>query len=368
MKRIISLLLLCVLLVSAVVPAFAEDIMAITLEEAIELAKENSLVLKNFESNILIAERNLKSADYQSDIVNTNGVISDSEYLENGKTKELYPAQKQRILDDLLVEKEEAIKDIEIEVTSAYYSLYNELLSLETKKDNLDVQHQELESKQQELTLGLITQNTVFDLENNIAQMALSYQKSEWSIDMAQMDLAITLGVDLDTTFLLVEKLDLSVSLEVDINTLSEQAILQGASVLKAEKDLEMKILEKKVVNKYTRYKSPEGSEDYDKSIADLEKALEDARVNEEVKIRSDYNSILNAQLDLEIAKLKLEIAERLLDANQVKNDLGMNVYLDVVKSQNAVESAELEILTKELNLYKLVENFNYYIQDFTAE
>lgn len=365
MKRIISLLLMSVLFLSAVVPSFAEDTTAITLEKAIELAKENSFVLKNYDNNILIAERNLKSAEHQADIVSTSGVVNDSEYLANGKTKELYPAQNQRTLEDLKIEKEEAIKDIEIEVTSAYYSLYNEILSIQTQKDNLEVEKQELTSKQQELELGLATQNNVLDLENNIAQTELSIQKAEWSIDMAQMDLAKTLGVNLDTKFLLVEKLDLNVSLDIDVNILSEQAKTQGATVLKAEKDLEMKILEKKVVEKYTRYKSPEGSEDYNKSIADLEKAIEDAKVTEEVKIRTDYNSILNAQLDLEIAILKLEIAERSLSTNQVKSELGMVIYLDVVKSQNEVDSAKIDIQTKELNLYKLVENFNYYTINF---
>ncbi|MBI9014183.1 MAG: TolC family protein [Clostridiales bacterium] len=368
MKKIISLLLISVLLLSAVVPAFAEDTMTITLEEAIELAKKNSLVLKNFDSNILIAERNLKSAIYQADIVKTDGVISDSEYLENGKIKELYPAKQQRIVDDLLIEKEEAIKNIEIEVTNAYYSLYNEMLSLETQRDNLVVQQLELESKQQELSLGLITQNTVLDLENNIAQMELANDKAEWSIEMAQMDLAKTLGVDLNTKLILVEALDLSVSFEYDIEFLAEQSKTQGASVLEAEKDLEMKIFEKNVVNKYTRYKSPENSEDYDQSIVDLEKKLEDAKVTEEFNVRSDYNSILNAQLDLEIAKLKLEVAERIFQTNLVKSDLGMIVYLDVVKSQNAVDSAELDVLKKELNLYDLVETFNYSIQDFITK
>jgi len=180
--------------------------------------------------------------------------------------------------------------------------------------------------------------------------------------------LAKTLGVDLNTKLILVEALDLNVSFEYDIEFLAEQAKAEGSSVLEAEKDLEMKILEKQVVNKYTRYKSPENSEDYDQSIVDLEKALEEARVTEEFNVRSDYNSILNAQLDLEIAKLKLIMAERVLEASQVKSDLGMIVYLDVVKSQNAVDSAELEILIKELNLYELVETFNYSIQNFVTE
>ena len=366
MKKIVSLLLISVLLLSAIVPAFAEDNMAITLEQAIELATENSLELKNYDSNILIAKRNLKSAEHQSDIVNTKGVVSDTEYLESGKTKELYPAQKQRILDDLKTEKDEVIKSIEIDVTSVYYALYNEMLQVESQQDNLEVQKQELTSKQQELALGLSTKNTVLDLENNIAQTELVIKKAAWSIEMAHMDLAKTLGVDLDTKFLLVEKLDLGVSLDVDVNALAEQAKIQGATILKSEKDLEMKILEKKVVGRYTRYKRPEGSEDYDKSITDLEKAIEDAKVSEEVKIRSDYNSILNVQLDLEIAKLKLEIEKRTLKTNQVKSDLGMVIYLEVVKSQNSLDSATLEIQSKELNLYKLIENFNDYTKTFT--
>ncbi|MCH4887412.1 hypothetical protein EZV73_07510 [Acidaminobacter sp. JC074] len=368
MKRILSLLLVGVVLLSAVVPAFAEEVMGITLEKAIELAKENSITLKNYDANILIAERNLSSAENKADDLEIKSIISDSQYLADGKAKELVPAQKERIVEDLKTAKEDEIKSIEIAVTSAYYSLYNEILSLGTAKDSIAVQKEELASKQKEFELGLVTQNTISDLENSIAQAELNLQKSEWSIQMAHMDLAKTLGVDLNTRFLLVQKLDLSVDTEYDVETLALQAQTQGSSIEKAEKDLEMKILEEKVVNRYTRYKMPEGSEDYDKSIADLEKAVEDAKVTEEVKIRTDYNNILNAQLDLEIAKLKLEIAERTLNTQEVKNNLGMVIYLDVVKAENDVEAAKLDIQVKELSLYKLVENYNYYIKDFGVE
>ena len=368
MKRIVSLLLIGVILLSSAIPAFAEDTMGITLENAIELAKENSITLKNYDANILIAERNLKSAEHQSDIAKTDAVVNDTEYLANGKAKELYPAQKQRILDDLKISKEDEIQNLEIEVTSMYYSLYNEMLSLGTLKDSITVQREELTSKQKEFELGLVTKNTISDLENSIAQAELNLKKAEWSIEMGHMDLAKTLGVDLNTRFLLVQKLDLGVEINYDVETLAVQAQTQGDAIKKAQKDLEMKILEKSVVRRYTRYKSPEGSEDYDKSIADLEKALEDAKITEEIKIRSDYNSILNAQLDLEISKLKLEIAERTLNTQQVKNNLGMVIYLEVVKAENDVESAKLDIQLKELSLYELVENYNYYIADFVVE
>lgn len=369
MKKFISLLLVTILLLSAVMPAFAEDqTMVITIDKALELAKENSLVLNNHDNNILIAERNLKTALRKSDDVETKGIVDDNTLLENGKIKDLYPAQKQRILDDLLTDKEDAIRDIEIEVTSTYYSLYNETLSIESMKANLEVQKQELISKQKELELGLTTKNAVLDFENTIAQTELNIQKANWSIEMAQMNLAKLLGVNLNTRFFLVEKLDLSTVVDIDVTALSEIAKTEGASIKKAEKDLEMLILEEKVMNRYSRFYSSNLTDDYDERIVDLEKAVEDAKISEELKIRSDYNSILTAQLDLEISKLKLEITERTLNTNQVKNDLGMVIYLEVVKAQNTVDEAKIIIQTEELNLYKLVENFNYYTKDFVTE
>jgi len=241
-------------------------------------------------------------------------------------------------------------------------------LSIDSSKANLEVQKTELESKKQELALGLTTKNTILDLENNIASAELNIKKAEWSIEMSQMDLAKKLGVDLNTQFNLANDIDLNVVFSYDVEALSTFAKESGTSVTKAEKDLEMKKLERDVESRYTRYKRPDGAEDYDKSIADLEKALADAKVTEEVKIRSDYNGILNAQLDVEIAKLKLEIAERTLNTNQVKYDLGMIVFVDVTKAQNDVEAAMITIQSKELALYKAVENFNYYTKDFVVE
>jgi len=367
MKRILSLFVVGVILLSAVVPAFAEDSEKITvsLEKAIELATENSIAIKNYENNILIAERNLKSAQHEADIVKLDKSLSSSAYLTAGKTKEYTPVVKERTLEDLKTDKEKAVQDLQISVVGSYYTLYNQMLSMETLNDNLEVQKEELESKKKELSLGLTTKNSVLDLENNIATAELEIKKAKWNLEMAQMDLAKTLGVDLNTIFILTDNPELLSVIEYDVEALVEKAVLEGTSVSKAQKDLDMKKLEKEVETRYTLYKRPEGAEDFDKSIADLEKALADAKVTEEVKIRSDYNSILSAQLDLEISKLKLEIAERTLSTNQLKYDLGMLVYLDVVKNQNSVADAKLDIQTKELNLYKLVEAFNYYIQDF---
>lgn len=369
MKRIISLLLLSILVVGAFVPAYAEDnTVFVTLEQAIEMAQENSIIIKNYDNNILIAERNLKSAIHQADVVRMDKSLADLEYLSNGRTKDLVPLQKEKIITDLKSEKVDTLNSIRLEVTSAYVSLKHEILGLESSIANLDVQKKELESKNKELSLGLTTKNTVLDLENSIASSELDIKKTQWSIEMAQMDLAKTLGVDLNTKFKLANDTDLTASYSYDIEQIAIQAIDMGAGVVKAEANLAMKKIEKDIEIRYTLYKRPEGAEDFDKSIVDLEKALEDAKVAEEVKVRSDYNGILNAELDLEISKLKLEIAERTLNTNQIKYDLGMIVYLEVTKAQNSLDSAKVDIQSKELALYKAVENFNYYIKDFVTE
>lgn len=369
MKKIVSILLVGVLLLSALVPAFANEskTMNLTLEDALKLAEENSIVLKNYDANLTIAKRNLSSAQQKADTIVVESVWSDSEYLANGTAKDYTPAVKQRIVDDLIKDRAQTVHNIQVDVTSSYRDLQQKILSMENSKDNLEVQKTELESNKKKLDLGLVTKNTILDLENSIATSELNIKKSEWDLEKAYMDFAKKIGVDLNTKFNLLPLGDLSVNFSYDVEALAITAKEKGDAVLKAEKDLEMKKLQRDVENRYTRFKRPEGAEDFAKSITDLEKALEDAKIAAEVKVRSDYNSILNAKLDIDIAKLKVEIAERTLNTQQVKYDLGMVVYLEVTKAQNSLNSAKQAVQSAELSLYKLVENFDFYIKDFMA-
>ena len=364
MKKIIICIFAVLVLLSSIVPAFAEEVVAVDLDEAIELAKENSIILKNFDDHILLAERELKSAIYQSEVVNVNSIISDYEYFENGMIKEFDPYEAQKYLDDFIDEKALEIRTIEIEVTSLYYSLYHEMLTIEAKKDSLSLLESEFLERKFEYDLGLVTEFDLYTFEKSLNQLKLSLSQSERSIEMLQMELAKELGLELDTKILLVNYPQIDNTFNFDLEQIVELSKTDSIEVLEAIEKLELKKLEEKVASKYTRYMSPDNIEDYDQSIVDLEKALEETIADVELKIRTDYNNIESAQYNLEISRILVEIAEMSLDEALVMNELGLNTSTDLLKSIAEVEASQLNMQKCVVELFKLVENFKVYTEN----
>lgn len=374
MKRIISFIILLTIVMSSILPVFAEvelveeSKMELTIQEAIDTAMENNYEILAFDRQLLIAERYLKSAIRQSEVVKIE-TASDAQFLENGKTLLLYPAQRQRELDDLINDAEDLKQNLQIDITSTYMELKHSVSDLEVLEKGLETLKSEFVSKQREFELGLVTSNLIADLENAINQAELNIKKAKWENQLAHMELAKLIGVDLNTQFLLTDTQDYSADLSIyDIDALAASATEFGNGVLTAAKDIEMKELEKEVVRLYTRYKKPEGTEDFDESIADLMKDLDDARLTEEIKIRSDYTSIINADLDVQINTMKLELVERELNVANIKYSLGMFIKLDVVKVEDSHQEALNNLESSKLTLFTLVENFDYYISGFTVE
>lgn len=359
---------------SSVLPVFAEvelveeSKLELTIQEAIDTAMENNYEILAFDRQLLIAERYLNSAVRAADRVKIE-TSSDAQFLANGKTLLLYPVQRQRELDDLINDAEDLKQNLQIDITSTYMELKNSVSDLEVMAKGLETLKSEFVSKERELELGLVTSNLIADLENAINQAELNIKKAKWENQLANMDLAKLIGVDLNTQFLLTDTQNYDVDLSIyDIDALAASAAELGSGVLTAEKNIEMKELEKEVTRLYTRYKTPEGSEDFDESIADLEKDLDDARLTEEIKVRSDFTSIINADLDVQINTMKLELVDRELNVANIKYNLGMFIKLDVVKVEDSRQEALNNLESSKLNLFTLVENFNYYIDGFTVE
>ena len=177
------------------------------------------------------------------------------------------------------------------------------------------------------------------------------------------MELARITGYSLDTEFTLKGVYEVSTVIpSYDIATLALKTRESSKNVINASNDLVLKELERKTISKYSRYEKPDSYEDLEADIEDLAEDLEDVKIAEELKLKSDYNTILNNEATVKIDELKLELASRTYSTTKLKYEYGLVTYLDYTKTIDDIRVKTDALNDSKLALYKSIDSFNNYI------
>lgn len=336
----------------------------LTYEEALTLAIESSNTLETIDDKILLAERLFKSANNKSDSVKTSGIVSDSELLENGKIKAYYPSQEKRNLIDLKEERNNVIKDLEVEVLEKYNTVKNTKESLQFKKTDLQIAKEEYEQMQIKYELGMIIENELFEYEIAVNTIQSDINSLEREYRKALIDLNRVIGYPIDTELNIGMKVDISLdSLEYDMRTIVEKAKENSKIVRDAYNDYLLKDLERVVINRYSRYEKPDSYDDLEEEVLDLKELYDDAKIDAAVSFYTDYYNLLNSEADVLIAQLNMQLLNRKYEIEKVKFDNEMTVYLDYKKAIYDYRDAYKDYNNKQLKLYKAKTLFDYKIE-----
>ncbi len=369
MKKIISVIMIIGMLLSLSV-VFADELnVNLDYDNVLELSIENSNGLDTIDQRILLAERYLKSANSKSDSVKTSGLSSDSEYLNNGITKELTPSQKNRVLIDLNESKLDMIEDLKIDTLEKYNDVLNKKESIMFKNQDLVTAKKEYEQKTIQYELGMITTNQLFEYEINVKNLEIEISNLERNYSKALIEVNRLIGYPISTELNLKTKVDISIDdLNYNLNEITEKAIVNSNTVRTSYNNYLLKNLEKTVVSRYSRYEKPDSYEDLEEEVIDLLEAYEDSKITEEVNIYTDYYNLQNSYADVEIAKLNLELIKRSMEIEKLKFDNEMSTYLDYKKAVDSYRTSYNNLSDKELTLYKAKVQFDYYIEKLDYE
>ena len=368
-KKIISMIMIIGVLFSFSITFANELNVNLSYEEVLELVISNSNSLDTIDQKILLAERYLKSANSRADTIKTKGIVSDALLLENGKIKELIPSEKNRELIDLKETKIDLIEDLKIDAIEKYNDVINKKETILFKNQDLVTANREYEQKEIEYSLGMITKNQLFEYEIAIKSLELNIKNLERNYSKALIELNRLIGYPIITQLNLESKVDITVeNLEYDLDIIISKATLNSNTVRTANNDYLLKDLEKTVVNRYSRYERPDSYEDIEDDVIDLLEAFYDSKITEEVNLYTDYYNLLNLQVDVEISKLNLELAEKGLNIEKIKLDNEMSTYLVYKKAVDNYRNIYNDMNDKELMLYKAKTQFDYYIDKLDYE
>ncbi len=345
--------------------AFASEA-NLTFKEAKDLAQSNSIVLGTIDKKIDLQDRITSNAQVASKNLDLDAYVSDSQYLSDGKKKDLTPAQEERKLRDLKDTKADEVVNVEVATVKAYVTLRNQIDAAKNDQVALDTAKAELAAKQKQLDLGQITNSDLNKYKIVVQELELALVKANRVIVQSEMELNKLVGNPLDLEITLAGTVDLEIEeIIYDIEKLVMVGRTNADEVVTAQDNLDLHMLEMKVIKKYSRYELPDNFEDMEENQLDLEQKLAEAKDDAEVKIRSDYNALLNKKDDVTIAQLRYDLSFETYEITKLKANLGLLTFLDVQKATDDLRSKNEALNQAKLDLYTSKLTYDQYISNF---
>ncbi|EPR09618.1 TolC family protein [Ruminiclostridium papyrosolvens] len=346
---VIGLLILINTNIFSSVQASAE----IGLESAIETALSNSKELKLYDDKIIYAKQRYDLAYAKSASAMAKGWDDDAELISNKKEELLYPLQRKNQIDHLVWEKQNKAQLLERDVTKAYYEILNKNTLITLREKSVNRLQNELEIKKKQLKSGTAIQSTVTSLQISINQEQQKVNSLIRERDVQIIKLNGLLGFELSSSTKL-KKVDIPVNSvdNINIEKTAEGQNLKNHDIIKAQRDLEEARLEYEIVKKYSYKPDTNGIDEVEDRVLDAEYTLEELKKDINVKVRSDFNTLLNLRDDIEINSLECEKTKKLTEISAVKYKLGQITLIENEKekanedeAQIALEKAKLDYL-----------------------
>lgn len=325
----------------------------ISLESAIETALSNSKELKLYDDKITYAKQRYDLAYAKSASAMAKGWDDDTELISNKKEELLYPLQRKNQIEQLVWEKQNKAESLERDVTKAYYEVLNKNTLITLREKSVKRLQNELEIKKKQVKSGTEVQSTVTSLQISINQEQQKVSSLIRDRDVQVIKLNGLLGLELGSGTKLKQVDIPSYSVDdINIEKITEELSSKYHDILKAQKDLDEARLEYDIIKKYSSKPDTNGIEDVEDRVLDAEYNLEEIKKDTNVKVRSDFNTLLNLLDDIEINRLEFEKTKKLSEIAAAKNKLGQITLVDYEKvnanedeAQIALEKAKLDYL-----------------------
>ena len=335
----------------------------INLKDAVDTATSTDTSIKLIDDKIKLAEDRYQEALTESKTVTPNSWDTDAEHIAAMKQQTLYPVQKQSDIDELKWEKDDAAKQLQLDITQLYNQILLKQKSMDLQVDAIRSAKDQYNSANSQVQAGVTTETTLLPLDIAIQEAETTLTTLQRDKDKLVMDLDKKLGLDISQPLILTDVAiphdEFSVA---DIDKLVADVVPTAHSVTKLENDKTLDEKEYGILMGYSALKKPDGEEDLEDKILNLDYSIRDEKVAVEYKIRSDYNSILNLYDDIAIKKMDCDKTQKLLDVAKVKYDIGNIDFLDYMKALSDVNNASEAYEQSWLDYYTAVLNFKNYI------
>ena len=340
MKKVYSYVAILVILIFTTQLTFAEGTQTnstelnINMEKAISLAVENNPGIKLIDKRIEIAEKEYQDVAEAAADAKFDQSNNDNTNLGYRKEEKLNWQYTKLDLDSLKNDRVEAVKNLKNTIQQYYIDA--QLLQEDVKIIAQDISS--IESKiaeaQLKIKLGQLKESDYKSLLSQKMTLQNNLNATNKQYDTKLINLKKEMGMDLSSKLILQnEVLPYEI---IDIEKLKENIkpyIEKDFSIIKLNKQLELKELEKKLVMQYTDYKQSDIVPDLEIDIEEIKANIEVQKFNLEADLWIEYYDIRTLSENITLEELNLELEKINYDAITTKLRLGM---VDAVTELNA--------------------------------
>lgn len=313
--------------------------MDLSIEEAIEIAIENSQELELNKIDIEVKEIEKKEAKYREKKYDrlpvSLGTVQGFQLDEN-----MASIQAENALEEEILKTEYIKEDIKFRVTNAYYGVLQAKQYLDAVDSNVENIKRNHDIIQRKLKLGMVSRSEEIMSEVSLNEAYINREKSKEDLEMANRGFKMTIDYPLDAQVKLTSNFkqeEFAANLDEDL----ELAYEKRFDVIQLKNSYELVQLDfatnKKVYTPNTfvyRYK--------EQSIVKVKSILDNMKKNIEFDIRNKYDEINSAKKQIEIAKTNIAKAEEGLRLRELAYNAGTGIQLEVKEAQTQVYNAKL--------------------------
>lgn len=355
MKKLICTVLACTMLATT---AFA-DTLTLSLDKAIETAKENNQQLSVNDYKKAAAEISLKSAYIsQKDAKNAPVMFGDTATPLAKKGYYVTAAQTNIKLLDL--EREKINNNISYDVTEKYfnYILADKLVSIAESAEKLAKENLEIVNKYFEL--GMVAELEVKNAEAAVSKCTFTKESYIRNRSLAAENLKISLNIKGDIDFNLTDSIE-SEQYTGDVDAEITAAADTRYDIISLLEAYNLSKLNFEIVSIYNLSNTANYNTAYSQML-ESEYNYENNKRLIELSIRNSYNNILTCSDNLASAQNDYNIKKLEYDVAKIKYDVGSITNTQLTQTMNALSASEVELENAKLASKLAVEKYKYEI------
>ena len=351
MRKIISLILICLLFICVPAVVFAEDdstagsmnknSMEFTGEEiGLSLDDAKKMMLTSG-TDFLTAEMNMKANKAQNRSYSENIARI---WMGNAPSKTLiemtdyaYDFTKAQIKLNYDAEINKIVRD----VIENYYKLANAKEALRISNDNVTVQEKLYQNTQSKFKLGVVSKQDVLKAEIGLNDAKVKAETAENMYINARMGFNIKFGYDLMQNIIITDTLEEAPISDISLNDAINSALSNRNEIRRAAFNLKMSELSLRETGNTISSSSAK----YLEAAARLmgaQTASEVAPKTVEMDVRSKYLNMTQKKSEIELGKLSVSNAKETYRLANLQYDAGMATLTDTQQAQLGAYQAEL--------------------------
>jgi len=313
--------------------------------QTIQRALARDAGLKAIDTKIALNEKRYEDELKKAKEAAGRDANTDSERIELRKQELLYPERRLAAIADLKRQKQEKADRIEAEVAELFYRVQSasrqaESYAAEARRLEGDIARREAQVK-----AGVATADQLFALRNALAETKSALQQWQRTEASARLSLNHKLGFEPERRVALGSLSLPEETLRIDdMDAFAAKLLPLSPAVQKRDEEARLARLEADIVDRHWKNKRPDGLDGLLDQAIEAELQAEDERWAVELKLRTDYDRLLNLEDQIGIKRLAHERAELLARAAEARHKAGLDNEGKSLEARSALLQAEIAL------------------------